>query len=574
MNNTKTLMRLLRYIRGFTGILVLSLILSLTVTGIMLYVPILIGQCIDCIGMGTVDFEKMLPILRRTAVVIMIAALGKWVVSVLNNRMTYGVVRMLRRDAFHHLQELPVSYTDSHPTGDIVSRVITDADAVADGLLLGFTQLFTGVLTIVETLVFMLRMNLTVTAMVVLLTPLSLLVAKFIASKSYKYFQAQSAVRGEQTALLNERIAGVRVIQAFSHEDRSLADFDEINGRLGECSLKATFFSSLVNPTTRFVSNLIYAAVALTGAFFVLGGSLTVGGLAVFLSYASQYAKPFNEISAVVTELQNSIACSARLFALMDAPAEVADGKDVLTDDGAVGLEDVSFSYRPDKKLIEHLTFTAAKGEHIAIVGPTGCGKTTLINLLMRFYDVNSGAVTFAGKDIRTVTRGSLRARYGMVLQETWLKSGTIRENLMLGAPDATEEEMITAAKAAHADSFIRRLPQGYDTVLREDGEGLSAGQRQLLCIARVMLCDPPALILDEATSSIDTRTEAQIQAAFKRMTAGKTSFIVAHRLSTIREADKILVMRDGTVIEIGNHDTLLANGGFYANLYNSQFAT
>ena len=523
---------------------------------------------------GRIDLAGVLRIAVSILVVAAVAALAQWLLSVCNNRITFSVSRDLRNEALRKIQTLPLSYLDSHPSGDIVSRMVADVDTFADGLLMGFTQLFSGILTIFGTLLFMLRENVPITLVVVCITPLSLVVAGFLAKRSYGYFQSQSTVRGKQTALVNEMIEGQKVVQAFGHEAESLAAFDEVNGQLQDVSLKAIFFSSLTNPATRFVNNIVYAGVGLVGALYAVRGGITIGQLSVFLSYANQYTKPFNEISGVVTELQNALACAARVFELLDAEDQVPEAENAaaLQPDGHVQLQDVSFRYLPDRPLIEGLSLDVQPGQRIAIVGPTGCGKTTLINLLMRFYDVNSGSIKVSGTDIRDVTRASLRGSYGMVLQDTWLRAGTVRENIAYGKPDATMDEVITAAKAAHAHSFIRRLPDGYDTVIAEDGGNISQGQKQLLCIARVMLCLPPMLILDEATSSIDTRTEVRIQKAFARMMQGRTSFIVAHRLSTIREADVILVMKDGHIVEQGNHDQLLAQGGFYAKLYNSQF--
>ena len=575
-SSMKTLRRVLRYLKRRWAMMALSVLLAAASVAGTLYVPILVGDAIDCIvGPGAVDFQTVLALLGRVAAVAAGTALLQWVMSDLNNRITFGVVRDVRTDAFRKLQILPLSYLDAHPGGELVSRLIADADQFADGLLMGFTQLFTGVVTIFGTLFFMLRIHWVIALVVVVLTPLSLFAAKFIAQRTYSMFKLQSSTRGEQTAHMDEMIGNQKVVQAFSHEKASLEKFDEINGRLGKAALRATFFSSLTNPVTRFVNSVVYAAVGLTGALAAVSGSITVGNLSTLLSYANQYTKPFNEISGVVTELQNALACAARIFAVIDEPAQVPDAPDaaVLEDvRGSVELKDVSFSYVPERRLIEDLNLCVQPGQRIAIVGPTGCGKTTLINLLMRFYDVNAGEIDVEGQDIRHVTRRSLRASYGMVLQDTWLKSGTIRENICMGKPGATEEEMVAAAKAAHADSFIRRLPEGYDTVITEDGGSLSQGQKQLLCITRVMLCLPPMLILDEATSSIDTRTELRIQAAFAHMMRGRTSFIVAHRLSTIREADVILVMKDGHIIEQGRHEELLEKKGFYAALYNSQF--
>ncbi len=572
-----TFKKVLAHIKKYRVFLLISLILAVTIVALTLYVPILIGKAIDAITeAGQVRFDVISPLLLKIAVTVSITALAQWIMNMVNNRITYGVVRDLRAEAFARILHLPLAYTDTHPTGATVSRVITDADQLADGLLMGFTQLFTGIATIVGTLVFMLTIHPGVAAVVVVLTPMSLLLARFIATKTYRFFHAQSEVRGEQTALIDEMLTNQKLVQAFSEEDAVLARFDEVAGRLEKCSLKAVFFSSLVNPSTRVLNNVTYAAVALAGAFTALTGSITVGGLTCFLSYATQYAKPFNEISGVITELQNALACASRLFELIETPTETPDSPDaaVLTDaTGEVAIENVSFSYVPDRPLIRDFNLDVHPGQRVAIVGPTGCGKTTVINLLMRFYDVNEGSIRADGTDIRDLTRRSLRQNIGMVLQDTWLKSGTIRENIKMGRPDATDEEMIDAAKASHAHGFIRRLPNGYDTVIGEDGGSLSAGQKQLLCITRVMLCLPPILILDEATSSIDTRTEAKIQQAFAHMMEGRTSFIVAHRLSTIREADVILVMREGNVVEQGRHDELLDKGGFYAALYNSQFA-
>ena len=570
-----TLTRVLGKIRHYSLFVVCSLIVAAVSVGAQLYIPILCGSAIDMmLGKGAVDFSGVMGIIVKVLVVAGAAALAQWLLSVCNNRITFLVSRDLRNEALRKIQTLPLSYLDSHPSGDIVSRMVADVDTFADGLLMGFTQLFSGVLTILGTLLFMLSENVVITLVVVCITPLSLLVASFLAKRSYKYFQGQSSVRGEQTALVNEMIEGQKVVQAFGHEAESLDAFDEVNGRLQDVSLKAIFFSSMTNPATRFVNNIVYAGVGLVGALYAVRGGITIGQLSVFLNYANQYTKPFNEISGVVTELQNALACAARVFELLDAEDQVpeAENAKVLETDGHVELKDVSFRYLPDRPLIEGLDLDVKPGQRIAIVGPTGCGKTTLINLLMRFYDVNGGAIKVSGTDIRDVTRASLRGSYGMVLQDTWLRAGTVRENIAYGRPDATLDEVVAAAKAAHADSFIRRLPEGYDTVIAEDGGNISQGQKQLLCIARVMLCLPPMLILDEATSSIDTRTEVRIQAAFARMMQGRTSFIVAHRLSTIREADVILVMKDGHIVEQGDHDTLLAQGGFYAKLYNSQF--
>lgn len=570
-----TLNRVLHKIRPYSAFVVCSLLVAAVSVAAQLYIPILCGDAIDkMLGKGNVDPAGVLRIAVSILVVAAAAALAQWLLSVCNNRITFSVSRDLRNEALRKIQTLPLSYLDSHPSGDIVSRMVADVDTFADGLLMGFTQLFSGILTIFGTLLFMLRENVPITLVVVCITPLSLVVAGFLAKRSYGYFQSQSTVRGKQTALVNEMIEGQKVVQAFGHEAESLAAFDEVNGQLQEVSLKAIFFSSLTNPATRFVNNIVYAGVGLVGALYAVRGGITIGQLSVFLSYANQYTKPFNEISGVVTELQNALACAARVFELLDAEDQVPEAENAaaLQPDGHVQLQDVSFRYLPDRPLIEGLSLDVQPGQRIAIVGPTGCGKTTLINLLMRFYDVNSGSIKVSGTDIRDVTRASLRGSYGMVLQDTWLRAGTVRENIAYGKPDATMDEVIAAAKAAHAHSFIRRLPEGYDTVIAEDGGNISQGQKQLLCIARVMLCLPPMLILDEATSSIDTRTEVRIQKAFARMMQGRTSFIVAHRLSTIREADVILVMKDGHIVEQGNHDQLLAQGGFYAKLYNSQF--
>ena len=570
-----TLNRVLHKIRPYSAFVVCSLLVAAVSVAAQLYIPILCGDAIDkMLGKGNVDLAGVLHIAVSILVVAAVAALAQWLLSVCNNRITFSVSRDLRNEALRKIQTLPLSYLDSHPSGDIVSRMVADVDTFADGLLMGFTQLFSGILTIFGTLLFMLRENVPITLVVVCITPLSLVVAGFLAKRSYGYFQSQSTVRGKQTALVNEMIEGQKVVQAFGHEAESLAAFDEVNGQLQEVSLKAIFFSSLTNPATRFVNNIVYAGVGLVGALYAVRGGITIGQLSVFLSYANQYTKPFNEISGVVTELQNALACAARVFELLDAEDQVPEAENAVTlqPDGHVQLQDVSFRYLPDRPLIEGLSLDVQPGQRIAIVGPTGCGKTTLINLLMRFYDVNSGSIKVSDTDIRDVTRASLRGSYGMVLQDTWLRAGTVRENIAYGKPDATMEEVIAAAKAAHAHSFIRRLPDGYDTVIAEDGGNISQGQKQLLCIARVMLCLPPMLILDEATSSIDTRTEVRIQKAFARMMQGRTSFIVAHRLSTIREADVILVMKDGRIVEQGSHDQLLAQGGFYAKLYNSQF--
>lgn len=569
--------RVLQYIGPHVSLVVLSLVLCLISVALTLYVPILVGRAVDCIvGPNAVDFAALTPILMTIAVCIVIAAAAQWVMNALHNSITYDTVRDIRRDAFAHIQNLPLSYLDAHPTGDTVSRMIADVDTFADGLLMGFTQLFSGVMTILGTLGFMLTLNAPITLLVVLITPLSLLVANFIAKRTYAMFRLQSATRGEQTALIDEAIGEQKLVQAFGHEDETLAAFDEVNERLRQCSLKATFFSSLTNPCTRFVNSLVYAAVGFAGALAAVSGHLTIGGLSSFLSYANQYTKPFNEISGVVTELQNALACAGRVFELIDEPGQTpdpADAEKIVNPDGEVAIDHVHFSYTPDRKLIEDFTLHVQPGQRVAIVGPTGCGKTTMINLLMRFYDVDSGEIHVDDHETRRLTRHNLRENIGMVLQDTWLSAGTIRENIAMGKPDATDEEIIAAAKASHAHSFIKRLPDGYNTVISESGGQLSQGQKQLLCIARVMLCLPPMLILDEATSSIDTRTELKIQEAFAKMMQGRTSFIVAHRLSTIQSADVILVMKDGHVIEQGNHESLLAKGGFYATLYQSQFA-
>ncbi len=571
-----TLRKVLRYIRKYWVYLALSIIMAAVTVTLTLYLPILTGRVIDLIvDKGLVDFDGVFAILRQMAVVIGITAVAQWIMNICNNKMTYRIVQDIRDEAFKRIEILPLKYIDEHSYGEVVSRVIADVDQFADGLLMGFTQFFTGVITILGTLGFMLSVNVGITGVVVLITPLSFLVAAFIARKTFVMFRAQSETRGEQTALIEEMIGNQKVVQAFSHEDEALAEFDEINGRLEKCSLKAIFYSSITNPSTRFVNNLVYAGVAVTGAVFAIRGGISVGQLSCFLSYANQYTKPFNEISGVVTELQNALACAARIFALIEEDAQVPDKANAVSlghVEGKIDLEHVDFSYVPDKKLITDFNLSVKPGQRVAIVGPTGCGKTTVINLLMRFYDVNAGSIRVEGNDIRDVTRKSLRANYGMVLQETWLKGGTVRDNIVMGKPEATEEEVIAAAKASHAHSFIKRLPDGYDTVIAEDGGNLSQGQKQLLCITRVMLCLPPMLILDEATSSIDTRTEIRIQKAFAAMMEGRTSFIVAHRLSTIREADVILVMKDGNIIEQGDHETLLQQNGFYATLYNSQF--
>lgn len=577
-----TLKKVLKYVQRHGFFMVLSILFAAITVALTLYTPILIGDAIDLIvGKGQVDFAGIAAILIKTGIIIGITALIQWLMNTINNRITYHVVRDIRNEAFRKIEILPLSYIDAHPYGDIVNRVIADADQFADGLLMGFTQLFTGIVTILGTLFFLFSISWQIAIVVVIVTPLSLFIARFIANRTYRMFRVQSETRGQQTAFIDEMIGNQKVVQAFSHEGEALEEFDKINDRLADCSLKATFYSSLTNPCTRFVNSVVYAGVALAGALICIATAgavnpFTIGQLSACLSYANQYTKPFNEISGVVTELQNALACASRLFELIEEEPQIpepADAVELADVKGSVGLNDVSFSYVPDRKLIEGLNLSVKPGQRIAIVGPTGCGKTTIINLLMRFYDVNSGSITVEGTDIRNATRNSLRSSYGMVLQETWLRSGTIRDNIVMGKPDATDEEVIEAAKASHAHSFIKRLPQGYDTVITEDGGSLSQGQKQLLCITRVMLCLPPMLILDEATSSIDTRTEIKIQDSFAKMMNGRTSFIVAHRLSTIREADVILVMKDGHIIEQGNHEELLAKNGFYANLYNSQFA-
>ena len=572
-----TLKKVLNYIRKYWLLVGLSLLLAAVTVVLTLYVPILTGDAVDLLlGKGVVNFAAVFSIMKKIGIAILATAIAQWVMNTCNNHITYHVVKDIREDAFRRLEILPLKYLDAHAYGDIVSRVIADVDTFADGLLMGFTQLFTGVLTIIGTLIFMLVTNVPIALVVVCITPVSFLVAKFIATRTYSMFKLQSETRGEQTSLIEEMIGNQKVVKTFSRETAVREQFAEINGRLEKCSLKAIFFSSLTNPCTRFVNSLVYAGVGIFGAFVAIRGGISVGRLSCFLSYANQYTKPFNEISGVVTELQNALACAARIFELIDEEPQVPDAADAKVLEHAKGnvkLENVYFSYVPDKKLIEDFNLEVKPGQRVAIVGPTGCGKTTLINLLMRFYDVNSGKISVDGNDICRLTRGSLRTSYGMVLQETWLRAGTIRDNICMGKPDATDEEVIAAAKSAHAHSFIKRLPEGYNTVITEDGGSLSQGQKQLLCIARVMLCLPPMLILDEATSSIDTRTELKIQNAFATMMEGRTSFIVAHRLSTIQEADIILVMKDGNIIEQGSHETLLAKGGFYANLYNSQFA-
>lgn len=574
----RTLGKVFEYMKKYIPLLIFSLIFAAISVALTLYFPILTGRAIDLIvDKGRVDFDGILSISTKAGIIALITGVTQWLMNTCNNRMTYGIVRDIRTDAFKKLEKLPLSYIDSHSHGDMVSRIIADVDTFADGLLMGFTQLFSGVATIIGTLIFMLTINVKITLVVVFITPVSLFVASFIANKTYSMFQLQSKTRGEQTALIEEMIGNQKVVQAFNHEDEALEQFDEINGRLQKYSLRAIFFSSLTNPSTRFVNSLVYAGVGITGALSAISGNgISVGQLSCFLTYANQYTKPFNEISGVITELQNALACAARIFELIEEPAEQPDAWDAveLTQaDGRVDIENVSFSYVPEQHLIEDFNLHVTPGQRVAVVGPTGCGKTTLINLLMRFYDVNSGTISVSGTDIMQMTRSSLRKNYGMVLQETWLKRGTVRDNIIMGKPDATEEEILAAAKASHAHSFIKRLPNGYDTLITEDGGNLSQGQKQLLCITRVMLCLPPMLILDEATSSIDTRTEIRIQKAFLTMMKGRTSFIVAHRLSTIRESDIILVMRDGKIIEQGNHDSLIQKGGFYADLYNSQFA-
>ncbi len=575
-NRTKrTIKKVLHYIGAYRFQLAASIVFAGASVALTLWIPLLIGRAIDCIiDKGQVDFNLIKVYLIKIAIAALATALLQWLMNTVNNKITFEVVRDIRDEAFRKIEILPLGYIDSHSYGETVSRVIADVDTFADGLLMGFTNLFTGVVTILGTLVFMLMLHPGITAVVVVMTPISLFVAKFISTHTHDMFKLQSETRGQQTAFIDEMVNNQKVVQAFCHEDENMTEFDEINSRLSKYSLRATFFSSLTNPGTRFVNNIVYAAVALVGAFAAINGSITAGILSSFLSYVNQYTKPFNEISGVITELQNALTCAARIFELIEQPPQVSDeGNAALADvRGEVTLRDVSFSYVPEVSLIEHLNLNVTHGRRVAIVGPTGCGKTTLINLLMRFYDVNGGSISVDGSDIREVTRHSLRQNYGMVLQETWLKNGTVRENLCMGKPDATDEEMIAAAKASHAHSFIKRLPQGYDTVINEDGGSLSQGQKQLLCIARVMLCLPPMLILDEATSSIDTRTELKIQDAFARMMKGRTSFIVAHRLSTVRDADVILVMKDGHIIEQGDHNTLLQKGGFYSKLYYSQY--
>ena len=575
--NNDTIKKVLKYIKKYRISVILSLFFAAVTVVLTLYLPILTGDAVDyMIGKGQVDFEKLAGLIGRMAVIICATGISQWIMNICNNKITYKVVKDIREDAFSKMEILPLKYLDAHAPGDIVSRIIADADQFADGLLMGFTQAFTGVLSIIGTLLFMLSINVWITLVVVIVTPLSFFVAGFISRRTYKMFQLQSAARGEQTSLIDEMVGSQKVVQAYSHEDAALEKFSEINGRLKKYSLDATFYSSITNPATRFVNNLVYAGVGITGALFVLNGYLTVGGLSCFLGYANQYTKPFNEISGVITELQNALASAARVFELIDEEPQVPDkeeAKELMKVKGQVNLKGVAFSYNPEVSLIENLNLNVQPGQRVAIVGPTGCGKSTLINLLMRFYDVNEGSIQVENIDIRDITRKSLRKNYGMVLQETWLRSGTIWENISYGKPDATKEEIIQAAKQAHAHSFIERMSNGYDTIISEDGGNLSQGQKQLLCIARVMLCLPPMLILDEATSSIDTRTEIKIQRAFVKMMNGRTSFIVAHRLSTIKEADMILVMKDGKIIEKGTHESLLEEKGFYAQLYNSQFA-
>lgn len=573
----KTFKKVLLRIKPYMPLVILSLAMAAVTVALTLYFPLLTGDAIDYImEPGKVDFDSIKAILIKMVCIVGITALCQWIMNILNNHITYDVTKDIRDEAFKKIEILPLKYIDNNSAGDLVSRVIADVDQFADGLLMGFTQLFTGVLTIVGTLFFMFRENITISLVVLLVTPISLFVAAFIAKRTYSMFRLQSETRGAETSFIDEMIANQKVVQAFGQEEKNINKFDEINRRLGDASMKATFFSSITNPSTRFVNSLVYTSVGIVGAFSVIGGRLSVGQLSAFLSYANQYTKPFNEISGVVTELQNALACAARIFELIEEEPQSPDSENasVLDEaDGNVVLKDVAFSYTPDKKFIENMNLIAKPGQRIAIVGPTGCGKTTLINLLMRFYETDGGEIEVSGHNIKNITRKSLRANYGMVLQDTWLKSGTIRENIVMGKPDATDEEVIAAAKASHADSFIRRLPNGYDTFITEDGGSLSQGQKQLLCITRVMLCLPPMLILDEATSSIDTRTELKIQHAFSQMMEGRTSFIIAHRLSTIQDADMILVMKDGHIIECGKHEELLKQNGFYTSLYNSQFS-
>lgn len=575
--NSDTINMVLKYIKKYRFSIILSLIFAVVTVVLTLYLPILTGDAIDyMVEKGRVDSGSLLALLWKMSVIICITGISQWIMNICNNKITYKVVRDIRQDAFRRMEILPLKYLDAHAPGDIVSRIIADADQFADGLLMGFTQAFTGVLTIAGTIIFMLSINVWITIVVVLVTPLSFFVAGFISRRTYKMFQLQSAARGEQTALIDEMVGNQKVVQAYSHEDEALGKFDEINGRLKKYSLDAVFYSSITNPATRFVNNIVYAGVGVAGALFALNGLLTVGGLSCFLGYANQYTKPFNEISGVITELQNALACAARVFELIKEEPQVPDAEDAIEPSGVRGevvFENVHFSYVPDRKLITDFNLHVKPGQRVAIVGPTGCGKTTVINLIMRFYDPVSGSIRVDGTDIRKMTRKSLRGNIGMVLQETWIKDGTVFENIAIGKPDASMEEVVEAAKASYAHSFIKRLPDGYDTIVKEDGSNLSQGQKQLLCIARVMLCSPPMLILDEATSSIDTRTEIKIQNAFAKLMEGRTSFIVAHRLSTIQNADIILVMKDGSIIEQGNHEELLKKGGFYADLYNSQFA-
>lgn len=576
MDQKETIRRVLRYIWKYNFFVVLSLLLAALTVSLTLYIPILTGDAVDLIiGKGFVDMPGIFHIMKKIAIATAATAATQWIMNICNNHITYAVIKDIREDAFEKLQRLPLKYMDSHAYGEVVSRVIADVDTFADGLLMGFTQLFTGIITILGTLIFMLVTNIPITLVVVCITPLSFLVARFIAKKTYSMFRQQSETRGEQTAFIEEIIGNGKIVKTFSREEAAKEQFGEINERLSACSVKAIFYSSITNPATRFVNSLVYAGVGIIGAVIAINNGITIGRLSCFLSYANQYTKPFNEISGVITELQNAIVCASRIFALILEEPQVPDGEDarILQQvQGNVELKDVCFQYSPDKKLIEDFNLQVRPGQRVAIVGPTGCGKTTVINLLMRFYDVDKGSITVEGSDIRSITRGSLRTNIGMVLQETWLRAGTIRDNIRMGRPEAGDEEVLEAARSAHAHSFIKRLPDGYDTMITEDGGGLSQGQKQLLCIARVMLCLPPMLILDEATSSIDTRTEVKIQNAFARMMEGRTSFIVAHRLSTIREADIILVMKDGNIIEQGSHESLLARDGFYASLYNSQF--
>lgn len=576
MNNKDTFAKVMHYVGRYWFYVLCSIGFAAVSAVLALYVPIIIGDAIDLIvAKGMVDFQGIVKILMRAAVVVLITSVSQWIMNICNNKISYGVVKDIRREAFNKLQMLPLSYLDSKSQGDIVSRIIADVEQFCEGLLLGFTQFFTGIVTIVGTFVFMLSLNPRITFVVVCITPLSLFVASFIAKKTYTLFRVQSETKGEQTAIIDEMIGNQKVVQAFSREERVLEKFDQVNERLGECSLKAIFFSSITNPATRFINGLVYTGVGFTGAMAVVNGNLSVGQLSCFLNYANQFTKPFNEISGVITELQNAFACAGRIFEFIQEEPQVPEAEDAVelnNVEGLVKLNQVYFSYDKDKKLIQDLNLTVQPGQRVAIVGPTGCGKTTMINLLMRFYDVDQGNITVDGVDVKQMTRSSLRTAYGMVLQETWLRAGTIRENITMGKPDASEQEIIEAAKAAHAHSFIMRMPKGYDTEINEGGEGLSQGQKQLLCIARIMLSLPPMLILDEATSSIDTRTELKIQSAFAKMMEGRTSFIVAHRLSTIKEADVILVMKDGNIIEQGNHESLLAQKGFYYNLYQSQY--